>query len=503
MEISNISLEKIVPSKTNPRKNFDEGQMKDLTESIKQRGILQPILVRPIGENGNRIFEIIAGERRFRAAKSAGLSEIPAIQKELSDSEVMEEQVIENLQRSDLHPLEEANGYKGLMDKHGYSADDIALKVGKSKAYIYSRLKLLALCAPAKKYFLEGRLTPSVALLFARIPDLSLQKQAVDEIFGEGEEPTYSQVLDHISRRYMMRLENAPFDSKSATLLPKAGACTTCPKRTGNQQELFSDIKRADICTDVLCFQKKKESAWVLTAKNAKEQGLSVIEGAEADKLCPYGHIEQSSGYIDFNAQCYDDPKGRTWKQILKKSAPPVTLLRNKREEVHEIVRKTELIEALKKSGVELKKESSDGKMRESMAKQRQQGKLKQAVAFKAVEVAVKKLEGYDLKDFSALIMPLVFRNANYEALWVVAKRRGLVQKRSEDSKAKLQKEIANLSEAQRKGFIAELLVSCERWSSYSGFGENFKFLCKDTNIDLQKIETEVKVTLNHAKKRR
>src|SRR3989338_3138774 len=107
MEISNISLEKIVPSKTNPRKNFDDGQMKDLTESIKQRGILQPILVRPIGENGNRMFEIIAGERRFRAAKSAGLTEIPAIQKELSDSEVMEEQVIENLQRSDLHPLEE------------------------------------------------------------------------------------------------------------------------------------------------------------------------------------------------------------------------------------------------------------------------------------------------------------------------------------------------------------------------------------------------------------
>ena len=498
METLQIGIEKIVPSKTNPRKNFDDAQMKELEGSIQEKGIISPILVRALGDK----FEIVAGERRFRAAKAIGLKEIPAIVRELTDSDAMELQVIENLQRADLHPLEEAGGYKGLMDRHGYSADDIAAKGGKSKAYIYTRLKLLALCAPAKKYFLEGVLTPSVALLLARIPNVELQKQAFQDLCGEGEIPSYSVALDLIERNYMTRLENAPFNTKDTALLPKAGACTNCPKRTGNQQELFADIKRADICTDVICFQKKKEAAWVLTAKAAKEKGMSVIEGAEADKLCPYGHVEQSSGYIDFNAQCYDDPKGRTWKQILKTCAPPVTLLRNKREEVHEIVRKTELIEALKKSGVELKKEASDDKMREGMAKQRQQAKLKQAVSFKAVEVAVKKLESYDFKDFSALIMPLVFRNANYEALWTVAKRRGLVQKRNDDSKAKLQKEIANLSEAQRKGLIVELLVSGDRWSSYCGFGENFKFLCKDANIDLQKIESEVKVSLNCAKKR-
>ena len=96
-EVLKLSLEQIVPSKTNPRKNFDEVQMKELTASVKEKGILQPILVRPIGKNGTRKFEIVAGERRFRAAKELSLSEIPVIERELSDSETMEIQVIENL----------------------------------------------------------------------------------------------------------------------------------------------------------------------------------------------------------------------------------------------------------------------------------------------------------------------------------------------------------------------------------------------------------------------
>ena len=502
-EVLKLSLEQIVPSKTNPRKNFDESQMKELTASVKEKGILQPILVRPIGKNGTRKFEIVAGERRFRAAKELSLAEIPVIERELSDSEAMEIQVIENLQRADLHPLEEADSYKALMGKNDYSADDLAVKVGKSKAYIYLRLKLLSLCATARANFLKNKLSLSVALLFARIPEAKMQEQALKELSRESEhgEISYGMAWEHIQRNYMTLLEKAPFDTQDAKLLPEAGACATCPKRTGNQKELFPDIKRGDVCTDVICFQKKKSAAWVLTAKSAKEHGATVIDGAEAEKLCPYGHIERSSGYIDLNAQCYDDPKRRTWKQIIKKVMPHVTLVRDKQERVHELVRNSDLAEALKKAGVQIKQEKSGGdEHRKQAGKERQLAKVKQAVCAKALERLVKSMETYDFKDFSALVAPMVLRHVGYETLWNVAKRRGLVEKRADDCRTQLKKELPKLSETARKGFIVELLAAGDRWSSYGGFGENFKLACEDAKVDLTKIEGEVKTLLSKTK---
>lgn len=497
-----LSLEQIVPSKTNPRKNFDEAQMKELTASIKEKGILQPILVRPREENGKKIYEIVAGERRFRAARTLGFKEIPVIQREMSDIEAMESQVIENLQRADLHPLEEADSYKALIEKNGYTTDDVAAKVGKSKANIYQRLNLLSLCASARAHFLKNKLSLAVALLFARIRETKLQEQAFKELLRESNgEISYGVANEHIQRSYMTLLEKAPFDTQDAQLLPEAGACAACPKRTGNEKELFPDIKRADVCTDVLCFQKKKNAAWVLIAKQAKEKGMTVIEGEEANKICPYGWVERSSGYVDLNTQCYDDRKRRTWKQMIKKFIPPVTLVRDKQEKVYELVRALELAEALKKAGIQIKEEK-DGNddSRKQAAKQRQLAKLKQAVGMKALERLAKNMEAYELKDFSALVAPMVLRHVGYETLWNVAKRRGLVEKRADDCRAQLKKELPKLSEAARKGFIVELLAAGDRWSSYGGFGENFKFACKDAKVDLVKIESEVKAILNKAK---
>src|SRR5690349_14605367 len=131
-----IALDKIVPSKTNPRKQWVENGLKELSESIKASGVLQPILLRPL--NGSGKFEIIAGERRFRAAKLAELPELPAIVRKMGDQEAMELQIVENLQREDVHPLDEANGYRALLDLKGedkkpvHTAASIAAKVGKS-----------------------------------------------------------------------------------------------------------------------------------------------------------------------------------------------------------------------------------------------------------------------------------------------------------------------------------------------------------------------------------
>ena len=152
-----------------------------MTESVKKHGVLQPPLVRPSPDGGGQ-FELVAGERRWRAAQAAGLVEMMTICRPLSDREALEIQVIENLQRADLHPLEEAEGYERLLTEHEYTAATIADKVGKSATYVYARLKLCALTSANRKLFYDCKLNPSTALLLARIPVPELQDEAGKEI---------------------------------------------------------------------------------------------------------------------------------------------------------------------------------------------------------------------------------------------------------------------------------------------------------------------------------
>ena len=139
--IEYMDIQKIVPCAYQPRKTFDDESLKDLTESIKKKGILQPILVRKTGEN----FEIIAGERRFRAAIDAGLLSVPVIRKDLSDSEAFEVALIENLMRENLSPIEEAKGFQKLTEEYQYTHEDLSKSVGKSRSYITNMMRLLTL----------------------------------------------------------------------------------------------------------------------------------------------------------------------------------------------------------------------------------------------------------------------------------------------------------------------------------------------------------------------
>jgi ParB/RepB/Spo0J family partition protein len=164
-----LKLDKIAPSKTNPRKHFDPKALEELAMSVKTHGVLQPILVRSL--NGNGSYELVSGERRYKAAKQAGLIEIPALVLKLDDKQVLEIQVIENLQRSDLHAMEEADGYRQLM-RAGYDVAKIADRVGRSVKYVYDRVKLLNLIPALSKVFLEDKVTAGHAILLARLsPD--------------------------------------------------------------------------------------------------------------------------------------------------------------------------------------------------------------------------------------------------------------------------------------------------------------------------------------------
>lgn len=155
--VMQLKLDKIITNPDQPRRRFDEGKLNELAASIKEQGVLQPILVRPVGKSGN--FEIVAGERRYRAAKLAGLKTVPAIVKELADEVTLAVALIENIQRQELNPLEEAASYRELLDNYGYTQAQLAEKLGKSRVYVANTLRLLALPDEIQALIVKGNLT--------------------------------------------------------------------------------------------------------------------------------------------------------------------------------------------------------------------------------------------------------------------------------------------------------------------------------------------------------
>src|SRR2546428_210188 len=144
--------------KPNPRRNFSDAELDELTASIKERGIIQPIVVRP-AQGAPDTFEIVAGERRWRAAQRAGLHDVPIVSVEVSDREALELAIVENIQRTDLNPIEEAMGYQALANDFDYSHDEVAKIVGKSRAHVTNTLRLLKLSDLVQQYVRSGKLT--------------------------------------------------------------------------------------------------------------------------------------------------------------------------------------------------------------------------------------------------------------------------------------------------------------------------------------------------------
>lgn len=367
-----IPLERIVASKTNPRKTFPAQSLEELAESIKKLGIMQPILLRPAPDaplDPEPLYEIVAGERRFRASKLAGRETIPATVRDISDMEMLELQIIENLQREDLHPLEEAESYEALLEQHkddpDYTVDHVAATLGKSRSYLYARMKLCALRPAARKAFYDGLLNPSTALLLARIPVPDLQDQALKEItepgWPHGDQPMpVRAAAKHIQDRYMTRLDQAPFSLADETLLPEAGPCTTCPKRTGANPDLFDDVGNADVCTDPTCFAAKKEAFRARARQAALSTGKTVISGKAAEKIKPHQYGSELKGYvqIDDSPWWIDSPKAI--KNILKENMPESVLIEDPHTgELIEAIPEDAARTALKAAGVKISRAAS------------------------------------------------------------------------------------------------------------------------------------------------
>jgi ParB/RepB/Spo0J family partition protein len=508
------------------RKYLDKGKLAELAASIKSHGLVQPILVRPspFREVDEELFEVVAGERRVLAAREAGLEEIQATVRELDDEQVLELQLVENLQRQDLHELAEAEGYESLA-KLGHTVDDMAAKVGKSRGTIYARMKLLALCKEARKAYYAGNLSASVALLLARIPNADLQKQALEEVLDDpdadwraGDEKTpmsYRKAAEHIQDNYMLRLKEAPFPTGDEKLLTSAGACFSCPKNTASHLaqgnlELFSDIKdaRAGVCTDPTCF-KAKRAAWGEQAiAQAKVNGQKVITGPEAKKLTKNGTHSLADGYVKLDDHCHDDKKHRTYRELLGKAVTPALLQlpadRNDDDigKVIEVVRKSDIAETLQKKGVGARQGSTANQNYREQQKAFDK-KRKREIEFRLELFTQLRLMSRDELSLDELreVAHLAFEGIGYECQKQLLKVWGWTDKDDKQMDPyqmrgeKLTKELSAYSQAELLTFLLDCVFSKDLYvETYGTISKPAHLLAaaKRLKIDPEKLRKQL-----------
>lgn len=285
-----VPIERVVESPLNPRRHYNEKRLGELAESIRQAGIISPLIVR--GRDAN--YEIAAGHRRRRAALLAGLTEVPVIIRPMDDATFLEILNIENLQREDIHPLEEADGFARLLELPSYSTATLADRVGKSESYVQKRLALRGLIEPLRKLFVEERINISHAILLARLQaaDQESLSKLDDRDPGPLWEDDWNNGRDNawrplppaelarvIEAQVYLDLKGTPWNKADAELVPAAGACMTCPKRTKANLALFDDVEKGDRCLDRACYESKRDAH--LVQVQAKLQA----KGAELPKI--------------------------------------------------------------------------------------------------------------------------------------------------------------------------------------------------------------------------
>jgi ParB family transcriptional regulator, chromosome partitioning protein len=315
----------------NARKSFDESALAELAASIRQQGVLIDLIVRPIS-GGN--YEIVAGERRSRAAKLAGKAAVPCNVRELTDDQAREVGLVENLQREGLPPMEEAEGLGELMKRPGATIDTVAAQIGKGKTYVGQRLQLLKAIVPVSEALKAGAIELAHAFVLARLSAIQQARfldtlncgynvpgkngAIIEAAIAKSAKKTHwrpsphtvATLRDYIERSELRVLADAPFPLDSAELPPMP--CTACPKRSINAGLLFSDLAK-DTCTDRSCFDRKvrgfiageletarKEKRTLLRMASGYGGGKGALNGYDVTevKTNACGHADEAI-YID------------------------------------------------------------------------------------------------------------------------------------------------------------------------------------------------------------
>lgn len=248
-----LPVTKISFSPLNYRRWYDEQALQEFAESIALHGVLAPVLVRPAKKG----YELVVGERRLRGAQIAGIKSIPASVREMTDEEVKELQLVENLQREDPHPLHESEAVYNLQQS-GLTIDQIATRLGKSKAFVYNRLKLGSVEEPFKELCFAGKLTLNDVLLVASLSQASQQELYQSHFEGWKKKENFQiNNIRYYVRQYKYDLTDAPFNTKDKKLLPDVGACNNCLFNSATLKTLFPEMAKEAVCGNKDCFKSK------------------------------------------------------------------------------------------------------------------------------------------------------------------------------------------------------------------------------------------------------
>jgi len=291
------AIDRLTPSPTNPRTRFPEASIAELAGSIRDQGVIEPLILRAARPEwpDQTMFEIVCGERRWRSAKVAGEAALPAHVRELTDDQVIDIQIHENLHREDVHPMDEASGYKKVQDRLGCDIKELAARVGKTEGYVLNRLKLNELIKEAQKDIDDGCLPLVYALEIAKYP-ADAQRSILEFATYHRENTTYNQqkgewnykvnkeilqpfgsMKKWIDGKILYRLASAPFDLTATNLRDDGLACVNCPSRTGASVGLFdkSATGKKDSCLDPGCFNSKYQR-FVTVTREAVAQKAKV-----------------------------------------------------------------------------------------------------------------------------------------------------------------------------------------------------------------------------------
>lgn len=334
--VERIALDELRESPFNPRTRYDEKALQDLAETIRGVGVAQPLLVRKTSVEGllawNKAnperagdpppFEIVFGHRRYRAARLAGETHVPAIVRDLTDAQSAQLQAIENVQRVNPDAIDEARGYLHYINVHKVSKEQLADEIGLSRSHVYARLKLLSLPEDIQAAVVSGEVALDVGLAIARLHTPKIQATALAALrrnhpdLDDGGKRSVRRIKAFLHEKYTLDLDEALFDTKDATLLEGADACTTCTKRSGNAPEyedMANERTEAEIeaannaadpksdedyldswsqpyhgkggknrCTDPECFDAKKRAHLAIEAAKLQAEGKTVIAGNKA-----------------------------------------------------------------------------------------------------------------------------------------------------------------------------------------------------------------------------
>lgn len=414
------------PSPTNPRKEFPEGSIEEMRASVAAHGVIQPLIVRPWPEKdraGEAGYEIVCGERRFRgASRVAGLEWIPVMVRALSDTQVREIQIIENLQREDVSPYDEAVGYAALLElevegERLYSVERIAEKIGKKVNYVRNRLKMQRTPKVLLEALRAGKVGTRICEMVGRIPHSEDRERCAAEILEHPHEDramTIEEAQEHIHEEYMIKLATAPFDRASEDLLPKAGSCEGCLYRTGKDPELAGEVVDAgkgdgskggidpQLCQNPKCFRDKCEA--FLSRVRAEEPARVLSDDEVKSLFDDFGNVRFSAklrpadrkpDYVDVGH--YDAKKLRPWGEYAKRLGVPTRLARNpKTGEVVTLVDPS-MVKAAERSAapgkpVFLQKGTSKEEGAEEKAQK--EGKAKRELEAEEVRIAFDRLAG-------------------------------------------------------------------------------------------------------------